>query len=278
MRFDIIPNTWVLLDSQSTVSVFKNRKLLTNIRNSTSKLRVHTNGGTQLSTQMGYVRNFGNVWYNPHSLANILSMAEVRKVCRITMDTSVEAAMHVHRKDGTIMKFEEYRSGLYFFDTQQKQPNNSTSPDYFDYLFLNTVANNKLAYTRREIEGADRARALYRKLGHPSEEITKQTAQYYGWKITGTFKPCSNCQTAKSKQNSVMKETGTKSTIPGERIFIDTSSVRTKSFGGSKFWLLVVDDCTDVAWSAFLRKKSDQVDRIVDLIKDLAKKHKTTVK
>ncbi len=119
---------------------------------------------------------------------------------------------------------------------------------------------------------------LHSVLGHPSEEITKQTAQYYGWKITGTFKPCSNCQTAKSKQNSVMKETGTKSTIPGERIFIDTSSVRTKSFGGSKFWLLVVDDCTDVAWSAFLRKKSDQVDRIVDLIKDLAKKHKTTVK
>jgi hypothetical protein len=75
-----------------------------------------------------------------------------------------------------------------------------------------------------------------------------------------------------------MKESGTKSTIPGERIFIDTSSVKTKSFGGSKFWLLVVNDCTDVAWSAFLPKKSNQVDRIVELIKDLAKKHKTTVK
>jgi hypothetical protein len=119
---------------------------------------------------------------------------------------------------------------------------------------------------------------LHSVLGHPSQDITKQTAQYYGWKITGTFKPCSNCQTAKSKQNSVMKESGKKSMIPGERLFIDTSSVKTKSFGGSKFWLLVVDDCTDVAWSAFLRKKSDQVDRIVELIKDLATKHKTTVK
>jgi hypothetical protein len=88
---------------------------------------------------------------------------------------------------------------------------------------------------------------LHSVLGHPSQDIAKQTAQYYGWKITGTFKPCSNCQTAKSKQNSVMKESETKSTIPGERIFIDTSSVKTKSFGGSKFWLLVVDDCTDVA-------------------------------
>jgi hypothetical protein len=63
VRFDIIPSTWVLLDSQSTVSVFKNRKLLSNIRNSTSKLCVHTNGGVQISTQKGTVKNFGDVWY-----------------------------------------------------------------------------------------------------------------------------------------------------------------------------------------------------------------------
>jgi hypothetical protein len=99
VRFDIIPSTWVLLDSQSTVSVFKNRKLLTNIYTSRSKLRVHTNGGVQVSSQKGTVKNFGDVWYNSDSLANILSMAAVRKTCRITMDTSVEAAMNVHRKE-----------------------------------------------------------------------------------------------------------------------------------------------------------------------------------
>ena len=110
---ELIPASWILLDSQSTVSVFKNRRLLSNIRPSTRPLRVHTNGGTQISTLIGSVTNFGDVWYNAHSLANILSMAEVRKVCRITMDTSVEAAMHVHRQDGTIMTFKEYTSGLY---------------------------------------------------------------------------------------------------------------------------------------------------------------------
>ncbi len=57
-RYDIIPASWVLLDSQSTVSVFKTRSLLTNIRRSRSPLRVHTNGGTQLSSQMGTVKNF----------------------------------------------------------------------------------------------------------------------------------------------------------------------------------------------------------------------------
>jgi hypothetical protein len=102
---NLIPPTWILLDSQSTVSVFNNRHLLSDIRTSPQTLRVHTNGGTQLSTQMGHVKNFGHVWFNPDSLANILSMAEVRKVCRITMDTSVEPAMFVHQRDGSIMKF-----------------------------------------------------------------------------------------------------------------------------------------------------------------------------
>jgi hypothetical protein len=53
---------------------------------------------------MGTIRNFGDVWYNHNSLANILSMADVRKVCRITMDTSVKPAMTIHRRDGSQMK------------------------------------------------------------------------------------------------------------------------------------------------------------------------------
>jgi hypothetical protein len=115
-RPDIIPNTWVLLDSQSTVTVFKNRHLLSNIRPSTNKLCVHTNGVIQTSSLKGTVKHFGDVWYNENSPANILCMAAVRNTCRITMDTSVEAAMHVHCKDGTIMTFREYQTGLYYYD------------------------------------------------------------------------------------------------------------------------------------------------------------------
>ena len=55
---NIILKSWILLDSQSTVSVFKNRRLLSNIRDSTTTLRLHTKGGTQLSNQIGTVRNF----------------------------------------------------------------------------------------------------------------------------------------------------------------------------------------------------------------------------
>jgi hypothetical protein len=65
------------------------------------------------------------------------------------MDTSVEAAMTVHRLDGSLMKFKEYGSGLYYFDTAEPQTETTTnfsSTDEHAYLFLNTVANNKQAY------------------------------------------------------------------------------------------------------------------------------------
>jgi len=70
----------------------------------------------QISSLVGDIKNFGTVWYHPDSLANIFSLTAVCKLCRITMDTSVEAALCVHRSDGSIMKFIEYGSGLYYKD------------------------------------------------------------------------------------------------------------------------------------------------------------------
>jgi len=40
-----IPKMWILLDSQSTVDVFSNPRLLTNIRNSKTTLTLHCNTG-----------------------------------------------------------------------------------------------------------------------------------------------------------------------------------------------------------------------------------------
>ena len=69
-----------------------------------------------MSEFVGDVKNFGQVWYNPNSLANILSLAAVRKLRRVTMDTAVEAAILVHRVHGPPMKFQEFSSGLYYHD------------------------------------------------------------------------------------------------------------------------------------------------------------------
>ena len=154
---------WILLDSQSTISVFKNKAMLNNVRRSPHTLRAITNGGHQDSEMVGDFPNLGEVWYNPASIANILSLADVSKVCRVTMDTTKERAMCVHRLDGSVMKFKEHPSGLYVF------ANNGSSPQVTAYTMLSTVAAQKKLFSQREIKAADRARALYRKIGRPAE-------------------------------------------------------------------------------------------------------------
>ena len=58
------------------------------------------------------------------------------------------------------MKFIEKRSGLYYHDVAAAvQPN--SNENVIDYSIVSTVANNKAQFTRREIEGVDKARALY---------------------------------------------------------------------------------------------------------------------
>ena len=55
-------------------------------------------------------------------------------------------------------------------------------------------------------------------------------------------------------------------------------AVKKKSYGGKKFWLLVLDDCTDKAWSFFLKHKDDQVEELIAHIKELKSKYGKVVK
>jgi len=125
----------------STVLVFKNPSHLSNIRRSSNQLKVYTKGGTQLSLLIGDIKNFGTVWYNPDSLANIFSLAAVRKLCCITMDTDVQPALCVHCANGSVMKLIEYKTGLYIHDAAVAAPKTNVAP-VVDYSFVTTVADN----------------------------------------------------------------------------------------------------------------------------------------
>ena len=57
---------------------------------------------------------------------------------------------------------------------------------------------------------------FHRRLGHPSETITKETAQYMGIPITGKLDKCTACGIDKARQKNMNKSTTNKSTIPGE--------------------------------------------------------------
>jgi len=195
-RLSMIPDTWVLLDSQSTVSVFKNPDFLTNIKEKDGDhLKVYTNGGFQISKMVGTIKEYGEVWYNEESLANILSLTQVRLRCRVTMDTSIEACMNVHRKDGSIMKFTEYRNGMYKFDAAARKPINTSNKAVTFYSSPDFVCKeNKRLYTQREIEGANKARALYRKLVYPSQQYFEYMLRHN--KIRNCTVTCEDAQRA----------------------------------------------------------------------------------
>jgi hypothetical protein len=50
---------------------------------------------------------------------------------------------------------------------------------------------------------------------------------------------------------------------------LDISSIKDVSYGGSKFWVFIVDDFTDYCWSMFLKNKSELKEKMFPLLTDL---------
>eukprot|EP00957_Ditylum_brightwellii_P195110 14866395-Ditylum_brightwellii.AAC.1 len=83
----IINKNWVLLDSQSTVKVLSNAKLLTNIRRAGKNLEIYSNGGSSTTDLIGKLAGFKAVWYQPDGIANILSLASVQEEHYVTYNS-----------------------------------------------------------------------------------------------------------------------------------------------------------------------------------------------
>ena len=152
----------ILLDTGSTCSVFRNKVILENIRNSPTKLRAYTNRGHQDSKEIVTPPGYFDVWYNPESMVNILSFADIRKRFRVTIDSQKEAIITVHLDEEKTVKFTEVASGLYLYNTKG---DNQSNNQLCNYTYINVEKKNKEGYTRVEILGADRAKELYRKTG-----------------------------------------------------------------------------------------------------------------
>ena len=98
-------------------------------------------------------------------------------------------------------------------------------------------------------------------LGHPSESKMRFIAKYYGVKLTGKFKVCTHCAEAKARQANIPKDVPeeNKTEVPGERLHMDISSIKARSFGGAKYWLLVLDEATGFIFSFFYTERKIQL-------------------
>jgi len=141
-----IPKTWILLDSQSTVDVFSNLRLLTNIRNSKTTLTLHCNPGKAIVTQKGDLKGYRTVWYYPEGIANILSLHKVQEKYKITYDSSTMAGFVVHKSDGTKHIFEPSKKGLFFSDV--KRENAHVLVHTVDSIKINIQLKSTLMHTK----------------------------------------------------------------------------------------------------------------------------------
>ena len=78
--------------------------------------------------------------------------------------------------------------------------------------------------------------------------------------------------------SQLLKENSNKSDHPGERMYLDITSMRYPSFDKHLHWALVVDQATHYKNSFFLHHKNDQIKLIFAWIKLLLNCHKVAVK
>jgi hypothetical protein len=118
-RDGVIPKTWILLDNQSTVNVFCNAELLSDIREVDITLTIYSNAGSSDTRWMGTLRGFGDVWFDPNGIANIVNFGDAEdRGFDITNDTRNGSAFYVtNPTTGTVRIFRRSADGLYYSDT-----------------------------------------------------------------------------------------------------------------------------------------------------------------
>ena len=119
------------------------------------------------------------------------------------------------------------------------------------------------------VNGKQSKEYFHRVTGHAGHHLMDATAKYYKVNLTGKVNNCLSCSLEKIKQKNIPKKNEDKSKNPGERMYLDISSMRKPSLGGSQHWVMLVDEATKYKKSFFLKKKNEQVEPIIDWIKAL---------
>jgi hypothetical protein len=155
LQTSTIPNCWLIIDSCSSVNMVTNEELLHDITPVQNPINVHCNAGTVSINRNGLLGDYPErVWFNPHGIANILSLDNVSQHYNVTMDTSKSNSIALHHTDGSLIHFTPCSKGLYHYALQQ----NETVTKFWS--MISTMAGNANQFTKRQYKSAVLARRV----------------------------------------------------------------------------------------------------------------------
>ena len=124
-------------------------------------MSVKGNGGSITTKKIGYLKNYGKVWFDERAITNILCLKNVKHKYRVTYDNSTDGVFTVH-KPGQQLHFVMHKEGLHYHNTRNRE-----------ITLVQTAQENEKGYSQRQIQDAKKARGIYAKVGYPSAKDFK---------------------------------------------------------------------------------------------------------
>jgi len=132
----------------------------------------------------------GQAWFDTELECNVIGFADLANRYHVTYDNKVDDAFHVHTENGEVLWERQPNGKLYTYrpsDEYRKMIAETKNPVKKSIVahqevatatqLLETVKDNCEGFTKREVEGAKRARKLLHASGFPSLAALKQAVR-----------------------------------------------------------------------------------------------------